>query len=163
MVKRTPLLWLMLIQWVIALEWLQSGWGKYAKPDFMEGLEKTLGFFAAKHPDDGIAQLLKEVAIPNAELFGNLVRMGEVAVGVTLLIAGWLALTRGSRGWIRWSLAGALVVGILLNATFYLAGGHTSPSSSGINLVMGLVQAVLLAYYLSDYADAPAKRPVKKK
>src|SRR5687767_14946359 len=86
----TSLYWLVLIQWVLAYEWLQSGIGKFRKPDFMAGIAKTLQGFAAKTPHKWYADWLKSA---DPQLLGNLTRFSEVLVGLALAVGG-LALVR---------------------------------------------------------------------
>jgi hypothetical protein len=145
-------LWIVLIQGVIAFEWLKSGLGKFTKPGFMNSIEQTMTAFAAKTPHQWYSEFLKANVIPNANYFGNLVRWSEVLFGV-ILVTGGLALMRQNRlsFWMHKVLVIALLGGALLNLNFYFAAGWSSPSTEGINIVMSLVQLVLAAYYLVGY------------
>ncbi len=142
--------YLLLISGVFAFEWLRASYGKFvvepSQPGFIESMPKTLGFFTKDNPYQFYVDFLKNV---DPSLLGNLTRYGELAVGLALAVAALgLILKLGSR---RLMLAlGALgaLGGMLLNLNFYLAAGHTSPSTESVNLVMGLTQLVLLGYFL---------------
>lgn len=140
--------WLILVQWVIALQWLMSGWGKFTSTEFMDGFVKTVTVFAAKTPFGFYADFLKGTVLPNAELFANLVRTGELLVGVALAAFGIYYLTQKKLDYAyRLLLVVALFAGVLLNLNFYLAAGWSSPSTAGINVLMGLIQVILGVYY----------------
>lgn len=143
-------LWLVFIQWVIAFEWIKSSWGKFAEPDFMNNISKTLGAFSSPgNPNEWYASFVRERLLPNANLFGNVTRFSELLAGLALALGGaWLLTQRNLRKPVALVVLIALVGGALLNFNFYFAAGWTSPSAEGINLVMGLVQLVLAGYYL---------------
>jgi hypothetical protein len=149
--KRTSIVWLILVQFVLAFEWLHSGWGKWSAPAFMDGIGATLMNFAAKTPYAWYADFLRSTAVPNAQLFGTLIRTGELAVGIALALGGLLLLAqkRVSPG-IGWLLVAANLGGALMNLNFYLASGAMSPSGAGINLVMMLIHLVLAGFYVSS-------------
>lgn len=140
--------WLILIQWAVAIEWLMSGWGKFADDKFMLGFEKTVGAFAAKTPHSFYADFLNNTVAANADLFANLVRTGELLIGVALVVFGVYYLTQKKLDPIyRSILVVALICGAFLNLNFYLAAGWSSPSTAGINVLMGLVQLILAGFY----------------
>lgn len=140
--------WLILIQLVIAFAWLKSGWGKFSSPGFMSNISQTMANFAAKTPYEWYGSFLDSFVLPNAELFGNLVRYGEVLTGTTLVIGGlWLLVNGSYRNWAGALVLVALISGFLLNFNFYFASGWSGASTEGVNLVMGLVQLVLVLYY----------------
>jgi thiosulfate dehydrogenase [quinone] large subunit len=93
---RTAWIWLPLRIYV-GWEWLEAGYGKVMSPawvgpkagiaveGFLKGaLEKTSG----AHPDvpGWYAMFIKEVALPNADLFSYAVAYGEVLVGIALIL-----------------------------------------------------------------------------
>lgn len=149
-VKGNPsMVWLVLIQWVMAVEWLQSGWGKFTDSKFMDGIEKTLGAFSSpKNPNEWYASFLRDTAVPNADMFGNLVRTSELLGGLVLLIGGFLVLRSGVTKTVAWVLAVTLLGLAFMNTNFYFAAGYTSPSTAGVNMVMGLTQLILGVFYL---------------
>lgn len=94
--SRMAWLWL-IIRVYVGWEWLLAGWGKLQNPvwvgekagvavqGFLNGaLAKTSG----AHPDvqGWYAVFVKNVALPNAEIFSYLVSYGEVLVGVALIL-----------------------------------------------------------------------------
>lgn len=140
--------WLILIQWAVALEWLMSGWGKFADDKFMLGFSKTVGAFAAKTPYNFYASFLKDTVAANPDFYANLVRTGELLIGVALVAFGAYYLTQKQLpNLYRGLLVAALLCGALLNLNFYLAAGWSSPSTAGINVLMGLVQLILAGFY----------------
>jgi hypothetical protein len=155
--KKVSVLWLVLIQWAIALEWALSGYGKFAKPDFMAGIGKALETFAAKTGYGFYESFLKAVAIPNAIVFGNAIRISEVLIAATLVIGGLIVLKKEHlHPLLTWALILALFGGVLMNLNFYFASGWSSPSATGINMIMGLTQAALGFYYISSLRNKEA-------
>lgn len=140
--------WLVLIQWAVALEWLMSGWSKFSSDKFVLGFEKTIGAFAAKTPHAIYADFLKNTVLANPDFFANLVRVGEVLIGVALVVFGVYYLLQKKLDPIyRVILIVALACGAFLNLNFYLAAGWSSPSTAGINVLMGLTQVILAVFY----------------
>lgn len=149
--KKASVVWLVLIQFVLAYEWLHSGWGKWAEAGFITNIGKTLGGFADKTPYAAYGDFLRSNAIPNAELFGNVIRSGEMLVGIALLLGGILLLYKKNLPQLAtWILAIALLGGALMNLNFFLAAGSTSPSTWGVNMVMGFVHLILAVYYFTN-------------
>ncbi len=147
--KKVSLTWIVLVQWTLAFEWLHSGWGKFTAPGFMANIEKSLQGFADKTSYTTYAEFLKSVVLPNAETFGNAIRGGEIAVGLALVLAGVILLTkRRLPESATWLVVLAFFGGALMNVNFFLAAGWSSPSTWGINLVMGLLHIILGVLYL---------------
>lgn len=146
---------LMLITLGVSWEWFKGGWGKLAEGEFVDGLAKTLGFFASKNPNLWVKDFLVTVAIPNSVVFGNMVIAGELAAGFCLFIGtALLAVNRG----IYTRLAYYLLVlgfgvGLVLSLTFWLAAGWTSPSTDGLNFVLAVVEAAGLAWVAKELLD----------
>jgi len=117
----------LLIRLFLAYEWVNSGTGKIqsilASPDpYFGALSNAFGAWAKSNPYPFMTDFLTNTLVPNTPAFITMVAICEVLVGLSLLLG---LLTR----------IGA-VGGITLNAILYLAAGHTSPSTAGINLVM---------------------------
>ncbi len=100
-------------------EWLTAGWGKIQNPawfgadaggaikGFVNGaLAKTAG----DHPDvtDWYASFLQSVVLPNATFFANMVTIGEVLVGLGLILGALTGI--------------AAFFGTFMNANYLLAG-----------------------------------------
>lgn len=161
MKKQVSVLWLVLIQWVLAFEWIQSGWGKFASSSFMDGIAKTLGGFAAKTQFGFYSDFLKSTALQNPTLFGNVVRFSEVLAGLAFALGGlWLLKFGNMPKILTIGMVVAFYGAALLNANFWFAAGWSSPSTAGINMVMGLIEAVLGTFYLSTLFH---KKDAKKK
>lgn len=138
---------------VIGFIFLRSGWGKLTGGKFVGGLEKTLGHFASENPYLPVQAFLKNVAIPNAEVFGNLTMFGELFVGTSLFISVlYLFLKRTMTPIIFLLMVGGLLTAVLLNFTFLLAAGWTSPSTESVNLVMTAVGLILLVYVIKTFS-----------
>ncbi len=147
--KRVSLTWLVLIQWVLAFEWLHSGWGKWAESGFIDNISKTLQTFAAKTPYTSYGEFLTSIAVPNADLFGNLIRLGEMGVGLALAIGGiWLVYKKTIPSYVVAILVIASIGGALMNLNFFLASGWSSPSTWGLNLLMFSVHVIFAIYYI---------------
>lgn len=146
--KKTSVVWLVVIQFVLAYEWLHSGWGKWATSGFIDNIGKTLDGFITKNPNTGYAAFLQNTAVPNAQLFGNLIRIGELSVGIAFALGGILLLAKKRLDpTVIWLLVFAFLGGAIMNFNFYFAAGWLSPSTGGINLVMGLISLVFAVYY----------------
>lgn len=131
---------------------LRSGYGKVVGGEFVGGLSKTLGYFASENPYPVVQSLLKNVAIPNAALIGNLTMFGEVYVGISLFSTViYLLIKRTLTPLLFLVLVSGLTVAILLNATFLLSAGWTSPSTESVNLVMLAVGVISLVYVIKTF------------
>ncbi len=120
------------LQFFLGYEWLMSGLSKAAAGDFAGGLAGTLQDMTR---DQGgwYKAFIDSVVVPNGQLFGALVMGGELVLGVVLVGAAVIWLTR----WQRMSLSArtALLLGIAVGAAvgsfmslnFHLAMGATPP------------------------------------
>lgn len=128
----------LLVRLFLAYEWLNSGTGKLqsilSDPNaYFAGLASVFSSVWPKsNPYPFMTGFLTNIAAPNAAAVVTTIAVVEVIAGISLLLG---ALTR----------VGALA-GIAMNVIFYLAAGHTSPSTAGINLVMiGAQLAMVIA------------------
>lgn len=147
---------LLFIQIVLGYEWLHGGLEKIETGGgFVKGLPQTLARFAEKNPYPWMKDFLLGPATAGASFFGNLVQWGEVLAGLGLIAGAlYLLFLAGRLNGLLQRVAGilvgiALLGGMTMNAFFYLAAGHTSPSTSGINLVMFFSQLALLGYWVA--------------
>jgi thiosulfate dehydrogenase (quinone) large subunit len=109
----------------VGYEWLTAGWGKLTNPagvwvgdkagvaitGFLNGaLKKTDG----DHPDVSAvyAWFISNIALPNATLFSYLVTLGEITVGIALILGLFTGL--------------AAFFGGFMNSNFLLAGTVSS-------------------------------------
>ena len=120
----------LLIRLFLAYEWINSGTGKIRKNSehpcqpqpIIRRSRKSLRGMGEVKPYPFMTDFLTNALVPNTPAFITMVAICEVLVGLSLLLG---LLTR----------IGALG-GIILSTIFYLAAGHTSPLTAGINLVM---------------------------
>jgi hypothetical protein len=145
------------VQFLLGYEWLMSGLAKVAADDFPGGLAQTLTD-ATQGQTGWYKSFIDGVVIPNGPLFGSLVMLGEVVVGVTLIAASlaWLArwgrLGSGAQVVLLAVVALAGVVGAFMSLNFHLAMGATAPwvispdpNDQGVDLdsLMFMLQVVL--------------------
>lgn len=127
---RASWLWL-IVRLYLGYEWLTSAFGKLGSPAWtgaqagaavngfaQGGLAKTGG----DHPDvtGWYAWFLQNVVVPNAGIFGWLVTIGELAVGLALILGALTGI--------------AAFFGIVMNANYLLAG---TVSSNPILIILG--------------------------
>ena len=148
---------LLAIQAFLGYEWFMSGLAKALSGDFISGLGDQLTD-TSKDLSGFYKSFLDGTVIPNAQVFGYLVMVGELAIGILLiaLAAVW---------WFRWSglsITGQSVVlglivlagvfAIFMNINFHLANGGThpwfiaaDPFDEGVDLdsVMPLIQLAI--------------------
>ncbi len=159
---RPPLIGLLTVQAFLGYEWLMSGISKVLAGDFASGLAGTLSD-QSKGLTGWYKSLLDMVVIPNGQLFGYLVMAGELALGIVLISASVIWLTRWSRLSARGrsvllsSIVLAGVVAIFMNVNFHLMSGANhpwivaaDPNGEGIDLdsVMPIIQAIIAAVSL---------------
>jgi hypothetical protein len=130
--SRLPLAGLLLIQALIGYEWFMSGLTKIADGGFPSGLAKELRDDAAGDAH-WYASFLRGSVIPNASAFGYLIEIGELLVGIGLIVAAALWFFR----WDRLPDSGRLAVpavtalsalgGIAMAINFHLAAGAPHP------------------------------------
>lgn len=146
--KKISIIWLILIQWVIAFEWIHASFPKWTDAKFIDNISKTLESFAATSSYPSYSNFLTSVAIPHAELFGQIIRSAELAVGLALVLSGILMLSKKYLPeYVTWLTAIACFGGALMNLNFFMASGSTSPSAWGLNLMMAFIQIILGIYY----------------
>lgn len=123
--------------------WLQSGVEKIMGGAFPRNLAVTLEKFASNNPNGFYKNLLTTQGIPNAQNIGNVVMWTEVIVGSIILISTFYLFMhiKGNRLFEILLVIG-LLIGFFLNLNFWLASGWMSPSGSGLNMLMMVVQAV---------------------
>jgi thiosulfate dehydrogenase [quinone] large subunit len=139
---RSGWLWLALRVY-LGYEWIGAGWAKVTSPEWV-GLEAggmltkfltaSLAKTAGAHPDvaSWYAWLITHVALPHTALFSNLVAVGEVAVGVALIVGLATGLAAGA--------------GAFMNFNYLLAG------TVSINPQMLVLQVALaLAWRVAGY------------
>lgn len=156
---RMALAGLLAIQAIIGYVWLMSGLTKLIRGDFPSGLadeltEKSEGI------DGWYKSFLDDTVIPNSEVFGWLIMLGEIAVGVALIVTAAIWFFRWERLRYRGKVTLLLVTvvaaaaAIFMNVSFHLANGSAHPwlipedgFDEGVDLdsIMPLIQVALAA------------------
>lgn len=171
---RPLLVGLVAIQVFLGYEWLVSGFSKVISSEFVAGLADEL-----TEKSEGISgwykSFLESTAIPNAELFGVLVQVGELALGAVLIVTALLWLTRwsslglGARQLILVLIVLAGVASMLMNINFHLANGSShpwliaaDPFDEGIDLdsLMPIIQLVISAVAFTFLRRVRTARPL---
>ena len=145
------LLGLVAVQMVLAYEWWSAGWEKVSSPEFVNGINGTLGYFASKNPFPWYKDFLLGCATQNSTSFAYSVEWSQISIAVILAVAGALFVysKRASVQKLALSFSVlALIGGMLMNANFYLAAGWTGPGTHGINVVMFWFQGILAYIWL---------------
>ena len=156
---RLALIGLLVIQIFVGYEWLMSGLTKLWRGGFPSGLadelreksEGTVGWYAS---------FLDGTVIPNGNVFGVVIELGELIVGAALMAAAVIWLWRGSRlsgrayTVVLMTTLVASVAAIVMNVNFHLANGSGHPwlipkdgFDEGVDLdsLMPLIQLVFAA------------------
>ncbi len=160
--SRLPLVGLLLVQLLVGYEWFVSGLTKIVRGGFPGGLAEELREKSEGAPG-WYRSFLDGSIIPNASASGYLIEFGELTVGLTLIAAAFVWLTR----WERLPDAGrvavlattvvASLVAIFMAVNFHLANGAPHPwlipksgFDEGVDLdsLLPAVQLVLIAVSL---------------
>jgi thiosulfate dehydrogenase [quinone] large subunit len=130
--SRIPLIGLLVVQLIVGYEWLMSGLTKIVRGGFPSGLGDEL-----RDKSQGAAGWYKSFldgsVIPHASTFGYLIEIGELAVGLALIVAAivWLArwerLSDGGRIAVLAATVLASLGGIFMALNFHLANGAAHP------------------------------------
>lgn len=141
------------------LVWLRSGFGKIIDGKFPLMLEGTLRKFIVKNPYPFYKSFLENTIIPNAKSFGMFIMWTEVFVAFSTIFSVVYLLTQKQRNkFVELLLTAGLILGILLNANFWLAASWTGQSTDGLNLIMIMLQAIGLVFVIKYF-----KKPQKAK
>lgn len=130
--SRLALVGLLFVQLLVGYEWLVSGLTKIVRGGFPSGLANELSEKSQGAPA-WYRSFLDGSVIPHASAFGYLIEIGELLVGVALIAAALIWLTR----WERLPDAGrvavlattvvASLVAIVMAINFHLANGAPHP------------------------------------
>lgn len=143
---------LLFIQFIIGYEWIHAGWEKLHAGTFPLGMTKTLASFASKNPHTWYTQTILETMERHTALLGQLVQWGEFLTGLVLILTVcslFLRMTLPFQRWMALLSCGALLIGAFMNANFYLAAEWTSPSTSGLNMLLFWSQLALVFSWIS--------------
>lgn len=130
--SRLPLIGILLVQVFIGYEWFMSGLTKIVDGGFPSGLAADLAD-RSKDSAGWYKSFLDGSIIPNAQVFGYLIEIGEIVVGVALIAAGlvwlfrWEKLPRAGQVTVLLTSALAALAGIVMAINFHLANGSSHP------------------------------------
>ncbi len=142
---------LLLIFLSIGLLWLRSSFGKFTSGTFVNSLGATLTKTAEKNPYPWFKDFLTSVAIPNSQIFGQMVLWGEFLSSVAISVGAVLLLINPHPNkFVSLVLIAGLAGGALLNIIFWLGFGYTSPSTESLNLLMAVVQIIGIVVLLKN-------------
>jgi thiosulfate dehydrogenase [quinone] large subunit len=156
------LIWLP-IRLFLGFEWLVAGWHKLTGPGWVDGGSALLGYWhnAVKIPSTGTAPITFDwyrsflqflIDIQAQTWFGWLITIGEISVGIALLIGALVGI--------------ASFFGVVMNMSYLLAGS-TSVNPLMFTLAVGLILAWRVAghygldRWLLPYLGVPWKAKVR--
>ena len=142
----------LLVLLVVGFLWIRSSLEKIEGGKFVSTLGGTLGKFASNNPYPWFKNLLQTTAIPNSQMFGMMVMVGELVVAITITVSVLMMLAGKRSGLVHSILLLGLLGGLLLNGTFWLAAGWMSPSTDGLNLLMFSIELIGFFYLLKQRA-----------
>jgi thiosulfate dehydrogenase [quinone] large subunit len=123
---------------LIGAVWLNGGVEKLLNPDFPRQFAASLqaGGFVSQAPPF-FQDFMKGYVVPNAELFAQLMRAGELTLGIALIVGLLTNLTAiGS--------VGLSVVILLSQWGVRLGTGLGSPEFLTINVIVALISVIIL-------------------
>jgi len=154
-----PLVGLLFVQLIVGYEWFNSGLTKIIRGGFPGGLASEMSD-RAKSASGWYRSFLDGSIIPHAAVFGYLIEIGELLVGIALIAAALVWLFR----WDKLPDAGKVAVllatvlaslgGIFMAVNFHLANGGTHPwlipksgfdESVDLDALLPAVQLVFIA------------------
>jgi thiosulfate dehydrogenase [quinone] large subunit len=118
------------VQLVLAYEWLVSGINKLINPNFTVQLASTLRQSIDGNPYSWYVGFLRQVVLPHASLFGVLTELGELAIGVTLMVGVvlWLRLPDSRITHLVGRAASLALAGAaFLSLNYFFQGGSPLP------------------------------------
>jgi thiosulfate dehydrogenase [quinone] large subunit len=123
---------------LIGAVWLNGAIEKLLNPEFPQQFATSLqaGGFVSQAPPF-FQEFMRGVVVPNAELFAQLMRAGELALGIALIVG--LLTNLAALG----SVALSIVI-ILSQGGVRLGTGLGAPEFLTINVVVALISVVIL-------------------
>jgi uncharacterized membrane protein YphA (DoxX/SURF4 family) len=157
--SRLPLVCLLLIQLVVGYEWLNSGLTKIIRGGFPSGLAPDLSDRVKSAPG-WYESFTKSAVLPHAVFFGYLIEIGEVLVGVGLIVGAALWIVRWGelpnccrRITLSMIILSALG-GIVMAVNFHIANGGSHPwlipksgfdESVDLDSLLPMIQLIFIA------------------
>lgn len=172
---RLPLIGVLLIQIFVGYEWLNSGLTKIVRGGFPSGLAADL-----HERVQGAASWYRSFVdgsiIPHGVLFGYLIEIGELLVGIALIVVALLWIFRWDRlpDAFRLSLLAVTIVAAVaatfMAVNFHLANGGTHPwlipksgfdESVDLDALLPAVQLVLIALSVGAWRAIRQNSPAR--
>ncbi len=124
-------IWLIILRLTLGIEWFMAGLHKLLDSTYLSDIAGTIGFFgSAGNPNVWYQNLTVNVFLNNPEVFGWLISIGELLVGIAFIFG---ALTNF-----------AAIASVFMNLLFYFAAGWLSPSTQSLNWIMAIFGLVIL-------------------
>lgn len=167
---------LLIIQVFLGYEWFMSGLSKVLAGNFVTGIGETLAT-QSRDLSGWYKSFLDGAVIPNSQLFGYLVMIGELTVGVALIVLAatwwfrWSMLSITARSVLLWMITLAGLAAVFMNINFHLASGSThpwfiaaDPFGEGIDLdsVMPVIQLTISAVAFAFLRRIRATHPTSQ-
>jgi uncharacterized membrane protein YphA (DoxX/SURF4 family) len=131
--SRLPLIGLVAVQVFVGYEWFISGLTKLVRGGFPAGLADELRETSEGSPG-WYVKILEHVVIPHGKVFGYLTEIGELIVGIVLVVGAlvwlfaWRRMPVSLRGATLAVIALSALGGAFMTLNFHLAdGAATSP------------------------------------
>ena len=162
----------LIVQIIVGYEWLLSGLTKLFRGGFPSGLASNLRDSSAD-ADAWYQSFLHSVIIPNAKLFGVIIMLSELAVGVVLIGAAllwmfrWETMRRPTRDVLLLGTVAACIGGIFMNVNFFLTNGDPPPffiakdafdEGVGLDALLPMLEVVLGGVALWTYLSLRRSR-----
>jgi thiosulfate dehydrogenase [quinone] large subunit len=172
--SRLPLIGLLLIQLFVGYEWLNSGLTKIVRGGFPGGMAADLSD-RVKSASGWYRSFVDSSIIPHAVVFGYLIEIGELLVGIALIAAAlvwlfrWEQLPRMGRVGVLWVTILAALGGIFMAVNFHLANGGSHPwlipksgfdESVDLDSLLPAIQLVLVAVSVGYWRSLRSGKPV---
>lgn len=153
--KMTSQLVLPLLLLVIAYQWIIAFFNKVVTKNYFNELQKQMKDSVSNITFHPYATLLKNVGIPNYHLFGVLVMLGELFVGVIFLLYAIQKLMKKNSILLAKLGFIATIIGAFMNLNYALLGGDTlfvDPGNAfqeaiSVDWFMFLMQITLVIYF----------------
>jgi thiosulfate dehydrogenase [quinone] large subunit len=183
--RQASLVGLLVIQFVVGYEWLDSGVTKVVRGGFPSGLASDL-HGRVQSAAGWYRSFIDGSVIPHAVVFGYLIEIAELAVGVALMLTAvlwlwrWDGLSGRARRGVLISIISASLAGIFMALNFHLANGGTHPwliprsgfdESVDLDTLLPVIQLVFVGVSvaawraeqkLAQTASAVAARPFQR-
>ena len=172
--KSRALVGLLVVQIIVGFEFFWTVLVKLVRGGFVSGLSADLQDRVQAAPG-WYRSLADSVIIPNASLFGYLIIIGELFVGITLIataivwLVRWESLSLSARRTLVGLIVLAAAAALAMNLNYHIANGATNPwqlpaevfdEGVDINTVFSLIDAtiivVMAGVLLSLRGGAPA-------